>query len=309
MTAALSTGLDAFRDARYAPDAVTCPKCQARPGYWCMSTGGGNTAYVPTHKARETRVADWSLELRAEAGRLVKAAGRNRNCYADLSAFDFSRFEQSAKPVAPAKPVTAKGVRLSERQAEEIEGYVQRGGYGSVSTAHFHGDAQHRQTVNALEEKGIVEQVGDADHYGRNMRLTEFGWQVYDQHRLIIKRLTDAQVAEQRARAESGRCLSCGAQPGTTDGCDSCGLTRWMAADDIIKAFNAAHPVGTRVFYRTSAGEGVAHTRWCAFFSRDDVPSIRVEGVDADLLLSQVEPVGAEVTDLAAVRAQKAGAR
>ncbi|KOX51972.1 hypothetical protein ADL19_17140, partial [Streptomyces purpurogeneiscleroticus] len=76
--------------------------------------------------------------------------------------------------------------------------------------------------------------------YSRSMKLTEFGWQVYHQHRLIIKRLTDEQVAEQVARAESGRCLECGAQPGVTAGCDLCDLERFSAAQDARRGGEAA---------------------------------------------------------------------
>lgn len=191
-----------------ASDAVSCPKCKSRPGLPCYSTGGGNTAVVNTHKARQDRVAGWPKEFASRAGWAARRyQHRNGEAWPDGA---FAEFEAAAAPVVdkPAKPVTAKGVRLSEAQAEEIEGYVLRGGYGGVSTAHFHGDAQHRQTVNALEAKGIVEfvELGD-DGYSRQMKLTEFGWAVYREHRLIIRRLTDEQVAEQVAFAEA--CRAC----------------------------------------------------------------------------------------------------
>ena len=210
----------------YASNAVACPKCKARPGDTCWSTGGGNTAPVATHKSRRIRVAGWSKELANRAGWAARRYQRRNGEQWPGDAFD--EFEAAAAPpvVKPAKPLSPTGVRLSEKQAEEIEGYVMCGGYGCVSTAHFHGDAQHRQTVNALEAKGIVEQVGDADCYERQMRLTVFGWAVYNQHRLIIKRLTDEQVAEQVARAEQGRCLSCGLKPGAGRDCYACDLER-----------------------------------------------------------------------------------
>ncbi|WP_045740915.1 zinc finger domain-containing protein [Actinoplanes rectilineatus] len=229
MTAlALAAPVESFDliDVLRAPLAVTCPKCNARPGHECESTGGGNRAFVATHKARENRVSGWPEEFAAEAGRLVKSV--LRASWEQRAAVDWSKFEAAAAPAPAAKPLTPKGVRLSETQAEEIERYVLRGGHGWVSTVHFHGDALHRATVNALESKGIVEAVADSeDGYGRNMKLTGFGWKVYDQHRLIIKRLTDAEIAERVARAESGRCLICGEQPGVTVGCEPCDLERF----------------------------------------------------------------------------------
>ncbi|MET0417285.1 MAG: hypothetical protein ABW022_14835 [Actinoplanes sp.] len=46
----------------------------------------------------------------------------------------------------------------------------------------------------------IVE-VGGLDGYDRHMKLTEFGWQVYHQHRLVIRRLDDAELARREAKA------------------------------------------------------------------------------------------------------------
>jgi hypothetical protein len=188
-------------DVMWASRAVTCPKCKSRPGFGCMSTGGGNPAQVVTHAVRDRRVRDWPDEFAAEAGRLAKSVARKS--WLDWSTSMFDRFEAAAvPPVTSPKPLTPKGVQLSEKQAEEIEGYVLRGGYGHVSTAHFSGDAQHRQTVNALEAKGIVRFVElTSDGYDRRMELTPFGWQVYRQHRLIIRRLSDAEVAALEAGA------------------------------------------------------------------------------------------------------------
>lgn len=224
----------------FASNAVACPKCQERPGDPCRSTGGGNRSVVPTHTARRARVDGWDEAFADEAGHLA-SRWQNR-CGESWPADAFDRFEAAAAP-APVKSVrqpTPKGVRLSEKQAEEIERMVLCGGNGGVSTAHFHGDHQERQTVNALESKGIVEYTGVSDDgYTRNASLTEFGWRVYYQHRLIIRRLSDAQVVEQVARAEQGRCLGCGEQPGRTEDCDRCDLTRFIAADRARTAVTA----------------------------------------------------------------------
>ena len=210
----------------FASNAVACPKCKSRSGSPCYSTGGGNTAVVSTHKVRRDRVAGWPKEFANRAG---WAARRHQRRHGEAWPDDaFAEFEAAAAPIVdkPVKQPTPKGVRLSEAQAEEIEGYVLRGGYGSVSTAHFHGDAQHRQTVNALEAKRIVEFVElDESGYSRWMKLTEFGWAVYREHRLIIRRLTDAQVAVQVARAEAARtCAVCNGPSGQTAECVRCGI-------------------------------------------------------------------------------------
>lgn len=215
----------------YTPQAVRCPKCKEPAGMPCRSTGGGNRIAVPTHKARSERVAGWTNAVQEHAAMLVKAVGHYGYGNADL----FAAFELAAAPIQAraAKQPTPKGVRISEKQAEEIERMVACGGRGGVSTGHFHGDHEERQTVNALEAKGIVEWTGLDDHGTvRTARLTEFGWAVYDQHRLIIKRLTDEQVAERVKRAEEGRCVPCGSQPGEgPEGCDLCDLERWARSE------------------------------------------------------------------------------
>jgi hypothetical protein len=205
--------------------AVVCPKCRASGGQHCQSTGGGNRSDVVTHKARIARIAGLPNRVQDAAADQVRKVGRS---WYGRSA-GFAAFEALAVPISvkSAKPLTPKGVRLSEQQAEEIERYVLRGGYGWIPTAHFSGDAQHRQTANALESKGIfefVEMTSDGDD--RRMKLTEFGWEVYWQHRLIIRRLTEAEVAERVARAEDGRCVTCGSQPGGGADCYVCELAR-----------------------------------------------------------------------------------
>lgn len=200
---------DACRPKWLAPQSVSCPKCHARPGRSCTSTGGGNYAEVAFHRARRDRIAGWTTDQLVDAHDLVvgNRPGYGRWAGLDIPAGTYTATEAAAAPVVEkaTKPVTPKGVRLSEAQAEEIERFVHSGGFGHVSTAHFHGEAQHRQTVNALEAKGILRFVElTEDHYDRLMALTPFGWQVYRQHRLIIHRLSEAEVdaleaASQRA--------------------------------------------------------------------------------------------------------------
>jgi hypothetical protein len=102
------------------------------------------------------------------------------------------------------KQPTPKGVRLTEKQAELIELAVQyddgHPGIMYCPTGHLSGDHEARQTILALEAKGIVVQV---EHNGsdRMMRLTPFGWQVYWQHRLIIRRLDESEVDRLEAEA------------------------------------------------------------------------------------------------------------
>lgn len=177
-----------------AEQAVTCPKCKAGFGRECESTGGGNSAVVPFHKPRRDRVAGWSTEQRHLYGELARRYCRRPW---DAPADEVAAAEVAAAPI-PAKAEkqpTPKGVRISNNQAEEIERAAYGGGKTSASTAHFHGDHQHRQTILALAAKGILaEGALSEDHYSREYTLTDFGWQVYRQHRLIIHRLTDEQI-------------------------------------------------------------------------------------------------------------------
>ncbi len=183
--------------------AVRCPKCRQPGGHPCESTGGGNRQYVPTHKARLDRVAGWTNAVQGHAEVLVKAVGH----YGYGNASVFACFESAAKPipVKGSKPATPKGVRLSEKQAELIELAVQyddgHPGIMYCPVGHLSGDHEARQTVQALEAKGIVEQVDTTREYERLMRLTPFGWQVYRQHRLIIRRLSEAEVDALEAKA------------------------------------------------------------------------------------------------------------
>lgn len=186
------TGYERIRAGWNAPRSVVCPKCKAHPGEECQSTGGGNPQAVAIHKARWDRVAHWTPEQRLTFGTLVIQQGGT--WWARLPAGYYAQAEAAAKPVAerPAKQPTPKGVRLSESQAERIEWAAEAGGRYTVSTTHFHGDAADRQSVQALETKGIFGLVGE-QHQGleRVYELTEFGWQVYRQHRLIIRRLPE----------------------------------------------------------------------------------------------------------------------
>lgn len=179
-----------------AARAVACPRCNARPGQECESTGGGNRVRVGTHKARWDRIAHWSEAQLAAAHELVRRQGST--WWPHLPKGLYVGTEAAATPiVAKVKAVTPRGVRLSEAQAEEIESAAANRGVCWISTAHFHGDAQHRQTTNALEAKGIYRDTGEVTDGGweRRLELTVFGWEVYHQHRLIIRRVPDEQHA------------------------------------------------------------------------------------------------------------------
>lgn len=203
MTDTLMLHLDpqAWLASRYAVKTVTCPRCEARPGQECQSTGGGNGGPVSTHAVRFERIAAWSPGQMFAASDLVKAQGRT--WWAHLPVGYYAATEAAAAPiVVKTRTATPKGVRLSEAQAERIEWAAQSEGRYDVSTAHFHGDAADRQSVNALEEKGILRFVETIDHgYSRRLELTAFGWQVYRQHRLVIRNLPDEVAADLEAKA------------------------------------------------------------------------------------------------------------
>lgn len=185
----------------YTANAVSCPKCKQPGGSSCSSTGGGNSANVATHKARFDRIAGWTNAVQEHAAMLVKAVGYHGYAKQDL----FAVFELAAAPipVKAEKAPTPKGVRLSEAQAEYIEWAVQHEPVGILycPTGHLSGDHETRQSILALEAKGIVVQDG-VENGDRVMRLTPFGWQVYRQHRLIIRRLDDAEVDRLEAAAQ-----------------------------------------------------------------------------------------------------------
>ncbi|MER7331795.1 MULTISPECIES: hypothetical protein [unclassified Micromonospora] len=170
-----------------ADQAVKCPKCGSGFGAECQSTGGGNYATVFTHKARRDRTAHWTDQQRQQYGELV---WRQRCLPWEAPADHVAEAEATAKPI-PAKaqkPVTPKGVRLSEQQAERIEIAAAHGGKTLGPLGHFSGDAAWRQTVLSLVAKGILAEGEVVDHgYSREYTLTDFGWQVYANHRLIIR--------------------------------------------------------------------------------------------------------------------------
>lgn len=171
-----------------AEQAVTCPKCNAGFARDCQSTGGGNPATVATHKARRNRVAHWTDEQRHQYGELARAYHRNPS---DAPAGQVQEAEAAAAPIPTktAKQPTPKSVRLTEVQAERIEVTASSGGITWVPTTHLSGDAANRQCANALAAKGIIEATGEQTrYYEAEYRLTDFGWQVYLNHRLIIRR-------------------------------------------------------------------------------------------------------------------------
>lgn len=177
----------------YAAWSVRCPKCRQPGGMPCTSTGGGNAIAVPTHKARTDRIAGWTNAIQEHAAMLARTVGHHGYAREDL----FAAFELAARPI-PVKGIkrpTPKGVRLSEAQAEHIEWAVHHDPVGVLycPTGHLSGDHETRQSILALEAKGVVEESAH-DGTERTMRLTPFGWQVYRQHRLIIRRLDEAEV-------------------------------------------------------------------------------------------------------------------
>ncbi|MEU8157989.1 hypothetical protein AB0B94_30420 [Micromonospora sp. NPDC048986] len=192
-----------------ASEAVICPTCKSGFGRQCQSTGGGNFAVVPTHKARLARIAGWSTEQRHTYGELV---WQYRRTPWDAPAEVRAEAEAAAAPI-PAKDTkqpTPKGVRLSENQAEEIERTAYNGGKTAAPTSHFHGDHHARQTIQALAAKGILAkgELTD-DGYHREYTLTPFGWEVYRQHRLIIHRLSDEQIDAFIAQQSGGTGEDC----------------------------------------------------------------------------------------------------
>lgn len=195
--------VDRFMLACKAVFSVSCPRCQAPAGRSCQSTGGGNPAEVGPHKARQARIVGWSDAQLVEFAALVKAQRETRKSWAALPSGYYAASESAAAPPPEpkAKPTSPK-LRLSEVQAERIEWAAQSGGKTSASTAHFTGDAAERQTVNALVAKGILAK-GDltADGYERRYHLTVFGWQVYREHRLVIRRLSPDEIDAGEAAA------------------------------------------------------------------------------------------------------------
>lgn len=193
----MTPDLDTFLNTYQAARTVTCPRCNAQPGEPCKSTGGGNYAQVPTHKPRFTRVAGFTPQQVGAAVALLREVGQRWWGQSTR----FAAFEAAATPIpaGAGKQPTPKGVRLSEAQAQEIERAAHNGGKTSASTAHFHGDHQHRQTIRALAAKGILtEGELSTDGYDRKYTLTDFGWDVYRQHRLILRRMSDAEITAAR---------------------------------------------------------------------------------------------------------------
>lgn len=185
--------------------SVSCPKCPAQSGDRCQSTGGGNFAVVAIHKARGGRIAGWTDAQLVEFATLVDThRAYLRSGATGLPEGFYAASEAAAKPIPPqgTKPPSPRGVRLSERQAEEIERAAANGGQISASTQHLHGDAAYRQTINALAAKGILREVGYSDfHAARDYVMTPFGWKVYRHHKLIIRRLSDEEIDAGEAAA------------------------------------------------------------------------------------------------------------
>lgn len=132
--------VDRFMLASKAVYAISCPKCEARPGQHCQSTGGGNPADVAAHKARRSRIADWSDQQLLRFAGLVRQQGSTQ--WWQMPDGYYAASEAAAAPIhaTAAKQPTPKGVRLSEVQAERIEWAAQAGGQTWTSTGHLHGE-------------------------------------------------------------------------------------------------------------------------------------------------------------------------
>lgn len=182
--------------------SVTCPTCKATPGRSCTSTGGGNPANVPPHKTREQRIAHWHPAQFHAAADLVRADLARKTA---RPATYYAACEEAAKPIEDdaQRQATPKSVRLSAAQAAFIETAAEHG-EAFVSTAHFSGDAARRATAAALVDKGIIRQIRvTSDDYDRVMVLTGYGWQVYREHRLVVRRLTAEQITQAEQAATS----------------------------------------------------------------------------------------------------------
>ena len=189
----------------YAPNAVTCPLCQAKPGTFCQSTGGGNGGEAPTHAARRKRVQGWDQVF---AGQASEAARHVVRASWELRAsVDFSRFEAAATPIPVKvdKPVTPRRLKITHKQAQTIEWYAEHGGSWWAPTSHFHGDHSRRQTIHSLEGKNVLargDMTGDGE---RLMSLTAFGWAVYRDNWMINRKLTPDQIDAAEKKAQANR--------------------------------------------------------------------------------------------------------
>jgi hypothetical protein len=90
--------------------------------------------------------------------------------------------------------------RLSDAQAQRIEHAAEHGTVWVPHRANFGGDRAQITVVEKLAKKGLLVQVGD-DGTERTFALTVAGWKVYREHRLIIRRLSDEDMAAGEAAA------------------------------------------------------------------------------------------------------------
>lgn len=92
--------------------------------------------------------------------------------------------------------------RLSDAQAQRIEWAAEAGQVYASHYANFSGDRAQITCVEKLAEKGLLVQIGD-DGTERTFALTVAGWKVYREHRLVIRRLSNAEIDAGEASAVS----------------------------------------------------------------------------------------------------------
>lgn len=90
--------------------------------------------------------------------------------------------------------------RLTDAQAQRIEWAAEAGQVYASHHATEYGDRAQITCVEKLAEKGLLVLVGD-DGTERTFALTVAGWKVYREHRLVIRRLSDAEIDAGEAAA------------------------------------------------------------------------------------------------------------
>ncbi len=92
--------------------------------------------------------------------------------------------------VAYGRTRKARPHRLTDRQAEWLELAAESDDhrlYAPGMYANFSGDAAQRQTADAMENAGLIAQVGTTRDDERMFELTDAGWRLYWMHRLVIR--------------------------------------------------------------------------------------------------------------------------
>jgi hypothetical protein len=93
------------------------------------------------------------------------------------------------RPARPRRPG-----RLTDRQAQWLEVAAETDDhrlYAAGQYGYLDGDAHDRQTADAMERAGLIEQIGvGPDCHERIFDLTDAGWSTYWTHSLVIHRGT-----------------------------------------------------------------------------------------------------------------------